>query len=159
VDVALIVALVGVGGTLVAGVLGQWLAGRQSLSAWLREQRLALYSDALRREAHLRSTRLAGRHDIAPTGGRVEIVPQDEVSIRMDLLAHPEVRRAWQDVVAAEADFEAWIEHGYSGDPDEEAPKHVEQPLDDALAQLRETCRRSLSTHRWRRRRPAAQHR
>lgn len=75
----------------------------------------------------------------------------------MDLLAHPEVRRAWQDVVEAEAGFEVWVEYDYGGDPDEEAPTHVAQRLDDALVQLRETCRRSLSTHRWGLRRPAAQ--
>ncbi|GIG38240.1 hypothetical protein [Cellulomonas phragmiteti] len=148
----------GVVGTLVAGVLGQWLAGRQSLNAWLREQRLALYSDALRREVHLRATRLADAYDVKPPGGHVEVVPQDEVSIRMDLLAHRDVREAWREVVKAELDFEMWVEHEYSGAPDEEAPSSVTQPLEDSLGRLRETCRRCLSTHRWRWRRSDGMH-
>ena len=131
------------------------MAGRQSLEGWLRDQRLTLYSDALRRESYLRSTKLVGNYEITPAGGRVEILPQDDVTIRMDLFAHSRVRKAWQKVVQAESEFDAWVEYSYSGAPDEDAPVEVTQPLDAALSGLRETCRRSLSTNRWQRLRHA----
>lgn len=93
-ETGLIIALVGVGGTLLAGTSSQLLAGFHSRRSWLREQRLELYLDALRRGTHLRQTRLDYHNEVSAMGGDVQIVPQDEVTIRIDLLAHHAVRRA-----------------------------------------------------------------
>ncbi len=62
----------------------------------------------------------------------------------MRLLADEEVEQAWEAFVTAWEALRWWGEVEYSGDPNEDAPKHLTQPLRAAIAGMKVACRKSL---------------
>lgn len=112
---------------------------------WLRQQRVLLYTDALRHVQDLRQKYFSDRYAGLPPGGRSTLAAQDDVSARMTLLAHAEVRQAWVRLVDAERNFDWWVQHEYSGAPDDEgAPHEVLDPLKRSLADIERACQKSL---------------
>jgi len=142
VDTGALVGVAGVAGTLLSGLGGAYYADHRADARQLRRERLDLYVDALNHAAALRRRFLAGS---APVGGPASLAPGDEVTAKMDLFAHRDVRAAWAGVIRAVSNFEAWIEYDYSGEPDYEPPLEVTSPLDAALLGLTNSCRGAMT--------------
>lgn len=119
----------------------------------LRHERLKVYASALShavdQERHLDTVWASdGERSIKmspdPPGGPLTLAARDEITVQMRLLADEEVEQAWQAFVAAWEALQWWAEVGSSGDPSEDAPEHLSQPLRAAIADLKAACRASL---------------
>lgn len=148
VDSTTILGLAGVGGTLVAGLVAPLVAASRAEASRLRDERVLLYIEALKHQADLRLKHLAGPEATLPPGGRVPLVPQDEVTSRMLLIAPRRVREAWLALVDAQRKLYDWGVHMGSGDPDETPPQRLLDALETAFDRLVSVCQRSLGNRR-----------
>jgi hypothetical protein len=118
---AAVVGLAGIAATLAGALGGPALAARRARDEWLRQQRVDLYREAML-HAHLMAVGAAHATDETvdwhryTRGGAATLTPADEVSARMDLLAHTEVADAWRVLTEAQESLE-WHVMEEIGDP------------------------------------------
>lgn len=153
-------ALAGIGATMRTAAQGRSHAEhlatenhRRAHQDMLRQERLKVYANAL---AHVvdQERRLdavwasdgetAFKLSPEPPGAPLSLASTDEITVQMRLLADEEVEQAWQAFVTAWEALRWWGEVDYSGDPNEDAPEHVTQPLRAAIAVMKAACRKSL---------------
>jgi hypothetical protein len=147
-----VVALAGILGTLGGALggpwLGGWLASRTAQRAAIREQRVGLYVEALRR------ARMAQDLVRDPTYGAKEVYPSDppdlsfltegDFDARMDLFADTKVQNAWHGLLsnfrihsdAIERSAPAWI------------VAETWRQTYAAIVQLQQSCREAVGVER-----------
>lgn len=155
-----VVALAGIGATLCTAAQGRKHAEHLATEGHdraheevLRQERLKVYSDALA-HAVAEERKLDAvwvvmgdrRHNFSAVrvGGELTLSPMDAVSVKIHLLADDEVERAWASYDDAWMNYHWWIDHEHTGDPAEEAPSDVVEPLRGAIDTLKASCRRAL---------------
>lgn len=155
-----VVALAGIGATMITAAQGrrhgEHLATenhRRAHQNMLRQERLRVYASALAhavdQERQLDAVWASdGEHSFRlspePPGAPLSLASRDEITVQMRLLAEEEAQQAWDSFVAAWESLQWWAEVGRSGDPAEDAPEHLGQPLRAAISDLKAACRRSL---------------
>lgn len=155
-----VVALAGIGATMRTAAQGRIHARdlatedhKHVHEEMLRRERLKVYASALAhavdQERHLDTVwESDGERAYAlspkPPGAPLSLTSRDEITLRMRLLADEEVEQAWAAFVSAWEGLHWWAELEYNGDPREEAPEHLTQPLRVAIDGLKTACRRSL---------------
>lgn len=126
---------------------------RRAHQDMLRQERLKVYASALAhavdQERQLdavwasdgeRSFELSPK----PPGAPLSLASRNEITVQMRLLADEEVEQAWEAFVTAWEALHWWAEVGYSGDPSEDAPEHLIQPLRAAIVGMKAACRSAL---------------
>lgn len=155
-----IVALAGIGATMRTAAQGRSHAEhlatenhRRAHQDMRRQERLKVYANALANvvdeERRLDAVwapdgKTAFKLSPEPPGAPMSLASMDEITVQMQLLADGEVEHAWRAFVSAWEALRWWGELESSGDPDEEAPEHLTQPLRVAIAEMKALCRKSL---------------
>lgn len=154
-----VVAIAGIGGSLLATAQGRKHADRLAVEARQherqernRQDRLGVYasamSHAVAQERRFNSVwAWNGGESMpmspAPTGGPLSLDPIDQVTVHMNLRADDEVARAWAEFVDALEALDWWGANDRVG-PDDDPPAGYEERMAAAIANLKTLCKRSL---------------
>lgn len=155
-----VVALAGIGATLRTAAHGRKHAEhlatenhRRVHQNMLRQERLKVYASALAHAvAQERKLDAVWASDgerafelsPKPLGAPLSLSSMDEITVQMRLLADEEVEQAWVAFVSAWEGLQWWAEMERSGDPEEDAPGRLTQPLRASISGLKTACRRSI---------------
>ena len=148
---ALWIAIAGIAGTAAAPWGQSLLEARRERKAWQRDQRSAVYADALAYAQRIESM-LEGMVDPMTTrsGPRLEVTHSDLITARMRLVATTEVFEAWKALREQEDIFGWMIGENYPGlghgDPWEGLPRDDEDlvTLQQRITTFYEATRRGL---------------
>lgn len=144
------IGLAGIAATVITALGVPFLAAQRAEKEWLRQQRVNLYQEAML-HAHLLSVGAARATDDTvgwhryERGGSAKLTPSDELTARMDLLAHQEVADAWHALTEAQESLE-WHVIEEIGDPTTDLPDTTPQVIEvrRAVTALRTACREAI---------------
>jgi hypothetical protein len=150
---ALWIAIAGIAGTAAAPWGQSLLSARHERKSWRRDQRAAVYADALAYAQRIESM-LEGMVDpmTTPSRPRLEVAHSDLITARMRLVATADAFEAWKAMREGEDIFRWMISENYPGlgqdDPFEGLPNEDEDlvMLRQRLTKFYEATRRGFDT-------------